>query len=171
MPFQVSKESTKYSLNASSENVMLLALGFGLFALLLLILHTTLDPKITKWLPEPSSLSIGILVQPAVCMEFFLGGLAVWWWSRFDSTAPGKVPYLASGAVAGSGIAVVCRSLLSLLSISPPMAVEWSAVSQSFGALQWIFAIVFIIIFLTTFACGMWYWNRIGDTDDFDEIV
>lgn len=148
-----------------AENVLYVALGFGLLALLLNILHVTLDEKYVQYLPEASSLSIGVLVQPAVSLEFFIGSLLVWWWSKWNSNVHKQVPYIASGAVAGSGIAVVCRSFLSLFGIQAPMEVQWSEVPQALNAGQWIGAMIFIAIFLGFLGCGLWFWNQVEERE------
>eukprot|EP01056_Protomagalhaensia_sp_Gyna25_P005395 Protomagalhaensia_sp_Gyna_25__5394@NODE_698_length_2818_cov_458_944584_g545_i0_p1_GENE_NODE_698_length_2818_cov_458_944584_g545_i0NODE_698_length_2818_cov_458_944584_g545_i0_p1_ORF_typecomplete_len750_score135_12OPT/PF03169_15/1_5e86DUF202/PF02656_15/56DUF202/PF02656_15/1_1e04DUF202/PF02656_15/1_2e03DUF202/PF02656_15/0_75_NODE_698_length_2818_cov_458_944584_g545_i04282677 len=142
------------------QNCLWIALGFMILSLLLISLEAALPPKYGRWIPDPSAMSIGMLVGAAVPLEFFLGGCIALYWTWWDkTTCERNRAYIASGAIAGSGVSVVMQCILSLATVDPPIAVAYSVGyegSASIGAK--IMGAVAAAISLSVLGCGAWHW-------------
>lgn len=151
---------------ALPTHVATITLGFMGLALICLLLQTFLPPKYGQYIPDTSGMSIGLLVPASVSVQFCIGGSITWWWCRCSSTAASKVPYIASGCVAGSGISTVVRCILSLISINAPVRISYKDSTQVLHPGQWVGAMFFILLFVAVFACGAWFWNRCDDDEE-----
>eukprot|EP01054_Gregarina_sp_Poly1_P009815 Gregarina_sp_Poly_1__9814@NODE_629_length_7064_cov_625_434043_g482_i0_p1_GENE_NODE_629_length_7064_cov_625_434043_g482_i0NODE_629_length_7064_cov_625_434043_g482_i0_p1_ORF_typecomplete_len763_score91_58OPT/PF03169_15/1_9e84DUF3040/PF11239_8/1_5e04DUF3040/PF11239_8/3_1e03DUF3040/PF11239_8/0_55DUF3040/PF11239_8/1_8e03DUF3040/PF11239_8/1_8e04DUF202/PF02656_15/9_2e03DUF202/PF02656_15/1_6e04DUF202/PF02656_15/2_8e03DUF202/PF02656_15/8_5e03DUF202/PF02656_15/1_3e03DUF202/PF02656_15/5_1DUF1475/PF07343_11 len=142
------------------KNCLWIAFGFMLIALVFNILGIILPEKIAKWIPDPSAMSIGMLIGAVAPLEFFIGGALAAWWEYWDpATCARNKAYIASGTIAGSGVAIVVQCIMSLASVNAPVAVSYvvgyegpsSAGAKAVGT-------IVVIICIGVLACGLWFW-------------
>lgn len=142
------------------KNCLWICLVFLCLAVVLNLLHLILPERVAKYLPDPSAMSIGMLVGATVPLEFFIGGLVCAWWAWWDrETCERNKAYIASGTIAGSGVAVVIQCLMSLASLNAPVVVSYAAGytgQASVGAK--VVGVIVIIICVLVLGCGLWFW-------------
>ena len=87
----------------------------------------------THWavrlIPAPITVGIGILIPPGLSFEMAVGGFVAWIWDKYYPELVKEKPFIASGFIAGSGIAVLVSVILTLAGITPPIQVEYTKVA------------------------------------------
>lgn len=84
------------------------------------------NENLPAYVPNPMAMSIGLMLGPNVGMEFMFTGTLVWLWSRRNpQTAKEKSIVIASGCLAGSGVAILIRIALSLGNVNAPFRMPW----------------------------------------------
>lgn len=148
----------------AAENCLSFALFFVCFALALNVTMVCVEkwaPRFSKYIPEPSALSIGMLVGCVAPLEFFIGGLVAYFWSRYEPHRCEKQRnYIASGCIAGSGIAVVLQCILSICGVKSGIAVDFSSPQNVdyLTAGRWVAVAVGLCICLGVAYLGATFW-------------
>jgi OPT family oligopeptide transporter len=162
--------ATGSGFGALPKNCLYICLGFVVLAILLnitILLCQKFCPKVVTYIPEPSAMSIGMIVGASVPFEFFTGGLITWFWSRHRPQQCEELrAYIASGFIAGSGFAVVLQVIVSLCGLQPNIAVGFltSRTTESYmGAKEWVMAAIAILCTVGAILLGAFCWFRVGD--------
>eukprot|EP01053_Blabericola_migrator_P008044 Blabericola_migrator_1__8043@NODE_412_length_8716_cov_285_566539_g325_i0_p1_GENE_NODE_412_length_8716_cov_285_566539_g325_i0NODE_412_length_8716_cov_285_566539_g325_i0_p1_ORF_typecomplete_len747_score139_73OPT/PF03169_15/2e91OPT/PF03169_15/5_2e03SPC25/PF06703_11/35SPC25/PF06703_11/39SPC25/PF06703_11/1_2e04SPC25/PF06703_11/6_6e02_NODE_412_length_8716_cov_285_566539_g325_i064668706 len=162
--------ATGSGFDALPKYCLWIAFAFLILSLVLMTLEAVLPERYAKYVPDPSAMSIGMLVGATVPMEFFIGGLAAYWWAWWDrETCLKNKAYVTSGTIAGSGVAVVLQSIMSIASVAAPIHVTYTGVNHP-GVAAIVVGVIAIVIALAVLGCGLWHWfpllRRVQETEE-----
>jgi uncharacterized oligopeptide transporter (OPT) family protein len=89
---------------------------FGLvYGAVAAVLKKVLAPRFVKYIPSSIALALGILLGPALSLDFFLGAVGFWWWQhRFPSSYTEFGIPIASGMIAGEGLAGILQGIFGI---------------------------------------------------------
>lgn len=156
--------ATGSGFSALPKYCLAFALFFVCFALALNIIMVCVEkwaPRYAQYIPEPSALSIGMLVGCVAPLEFFIGGLVAYFWSRWEpAQCEEERNYIASGCIAGSGIAVVLQCLMSICGVKSGIDVTYAS-PQNIDYLHaggWVAAAVGLCICVAVAYLGAKFW-------------
>jgi len=76
-------------------------------------------------IPAPITVGIGFLIPPGLSLEMGIGGFVAWIWDQYYPDMVKKKPFIASGFIAGAGIAVLVSVILTLAGITEPITVTY----------------------------------------------
>lgn len=162
--------ATGSGFDALPKNCLWICLAFVIFAIVLNVAITIVGhfkPKYVTWIPDPSAMSIGIIVGASVPLEFFIGGLITWFWHRYQpETADYMKNYIASGFISGSGFAVVLQVIVSLCGLKPNISVAFKTAQTTesyMGGKEWTMAGLALVCVIGACILGAFAWFRTGD--------
>jgi uncharacterized oligopeptide transporter (OPT) family protein len=82
------------------------------------VLKKLLAPRFVKYIPSSIALALGILLGPALSIDFFLGAVGFWWWQkRFPSSYTDFGIPIASGMIAGEGLAGILQGIFGIVGL------------------------------------------------------
>jgi uncharacterized oligopeptide transporter (OPT) family protein len=78
-------------------------------------------PRLKRWTPSPTGLSLGLLLPFSSLASMFIGALAGWAWQRANPrSAEAYLIPLASGLIAGEAMVAVIVPVLLWLGLGHP---------------------------------------------------
>lgn len=82
-------------------------------------------PFLTGLIPLPMAVGIGMLIPPGTSLEMALGGLAAAVWRRWSPKLYEVKAFIAAGAIAGAGVAVLIQVFLTIAGAKAPVTITY----------------------------------------------
>eukprot|EP01053_Blabericola_migrator_P003000 Blabericola_migrator_1__2999@NODE_186_length_11793_cov_118_761556_g161_i0_p3_GENE_NODE_186_length_11793_cov_118_761556_g161_i0NODE_186_length_11793_cov_118_761556_g161_i0_p3_ORF_typecomplete_len779_score121_77OPT/PF03169_15/2e77OPT/PF03169_15/4_6e03DUF4191/PF13829_6/0_67_NODE_186_length_11793_cov_118_761556_g161_i019444280 len=142
------------------RNCLLVASMFALALVILWFMNLLLPEKITRYLPDPATISVGLIAPYNGPMGFILGSLAAKLWMTWNPEGCKLLrPYTAAGCISGSGIALAFQLFMTTLGVTAPIQVTFTSAYKAPASVKIkIIASIFGILSTAVVAGTLYNW-------------